>query len=221
MDFIDSHTHLYLQEFNDDVTTVIQNAVSNGVTKMVLPNIDSDSFPAMMAVCKTNPNICYPTIGLHPTSVKLDYKEQLNFIVKNFSRENFTAIGEVGMDLYWDKTFIKEQEDAFSVQIDVALSNNLPLIIHCRESFKEIINVLMKKNITSYKGVFHSFSGTAEQAKIVTDMGFMIGINGIITYKNSTLPETLKETGLEKVILETDSPYLTPDTYIGKRNESA
>jgi TatD DNase family protein len=221
MDLIDSHTHLYLPEFKSDIKSVIQNAVSSGITKMILPNIDSDSYFSMIEVCKNNTGKCFPTIGLHPTSVKSDYKEQIGFIINNFSAEKFIASGEVGIDLYWDKTFFKEQEDALSVQIDLALTSNLPLIIHCRDSFNEIINILNKKNTSSYKGVFHSFSGTAEQAKIIMDMGFMIGINGIITYKNSILPDTLKVIGLEKILLETDSPYLTPVPYRGKRNESS
>jgi TatD DNase family protein len=222
MEFIDTHAHLFLSDFQTDRSTVVQNAISAGVTRMLLPNIDSSTVDQMMAFCNEYPEHCFPMIGLHPTSVKDDYKKHLEVIKSWLASQRFIAIGEIGMDLYWDKTFFAEQCEALIFQLKLAHDFSIPAVIHCRESFPEILDVL-KKNRTSedYKGVFHSFSGNYEQAMEILSMGFKIGISGVVTFKNSALGQVVKNIPLDDIMLETDSPYLTPVPFRGKRNESA
>ncbi len=218
---IDSHSHIYLKEFNDDRQKVIDNAISNGVEKIILPNIDSSSIFDMNYTYNINTELFEMAIGLHPTSVKSDYKKELDLVFKNFNDKKYIAIGEIGIDLYWDKTFVTQQKDAFDFQLALALKYNLPVIIHSRESFDEIIDVLkpyFKKGIT---GVFHCFPGDVEQAKLVVENGFYIGIGGVLTYKKSNMPDVVKKIPLEYIILETDAPYLSPVPKRGKRNEPA
>jgi TatD DNase family protein len=189
---------------------------------MLLPNIDLTTVKAMLNLCEAFPSHCLPMIGLHPTSVKDDYHEQLSEIETYLENNLFIAIGEVGIDLYWDKTFLDQQLEAFAFQIDLARKYSLPLVIHCRESFAEIIEMIRNKyNGVSYSGVFHSFPGTTEQAKEVIALGFKIGINGVVTFKNSKVKEVVHEIALEHILLETDAPYLTPVPKRGERNESA
>jgi TatD DNase family protein len=221
MKFIDSHAHLFLQEFDTDRNLTVRNAVNAGITKIILPNIDSGTFDSLLDLCSIFPDICVPAIGLHPSSVKDNYIEELTFLEKKCLTRKYIAIGETGIDLYWDKTWFKQQCDSFSIQIDLARSLKLPLIIHCRESFNEIFSILEKKAGDGLTGVFHSFTGTLEQAEIIQSLGFKMGINGVVTYKNSNLPEVIEHIPLTEIILETDSPFLPPVPYRGKRNESA
>lgn len=220
MEFIDSHTHLYSEEFNNDRQSVIEDAISKGIKKMILPNIDVETIPQMMATVQSFPYNCFPALGLHPTSVKQDYKEQLDAIFGQIPKIHSVAIGEIGIDLYWDKTYLEEQIDAFKIQVKKAQEFNLPIIIHCRESFDEIIKALEEIPGPLPSGVFHSFTGTYEQAQKIIELKFLIGINGVITYKNSKLGEVISNIPLESIVLETDSPYLTPVPFRGKRNES-
>lgn len=222
MEFIDSHSHLFASEFDMDRLQTVERAVNEGVSKMILPNIDKDTIEPMLELCNAFPQHCYPTIGLHPTSVKDDYPDQLKVIDKYLGSHLFKAIGEVGIDLYWDKTYFRQQCEAFSYQIALARKHALPLVIHSRDSFAEILEVLREHHQgASYSGVFHSFSGNEEQAGEAIALGFKIGINGIVTFKNASLAAVVKEIPLENILLETDSPYLAPVPKRGKRNESA
>jgi TatD DNase family protein len=221
MQYIDSHSHLYLEEFNKDRAEVISRALGAGVTKILLPNIDKDSISGMLEMVNDYPGICYPMIGVHPCSVKENYKEELSTVIEWLTKENFIAIGEIGIDLYWDKTFLKQQIDILKSQLDLALLHKLPVVIHSRESFVEIFNVLEEYRGSGLKGVFHAFTGDTGEAEFISGLGFKIGIGGIVTFKNSGLDKVVKDIGIENLILETDSPYLAPTPYRGKRNESA
>ena len=223
MRLIDTHSHLFLEEFSEDLPQVIERARSAGVTHIFVPNIDSTTIDSMLSVCNTYNDYCFPMIGLHPTSVNADYEKELEIVARELRSFNkYIAIGEVGMDLYWDKTFLKEQQIVLDKQINWALEYDLPVVIHCRDAFGYIYNVLEPYKNTSLKGVFHSFTGTDDEAaRILEFSGFLIGINGVVTFKKSRLPEVLTKIPLEKIVLETDSPYLTPVPNRGKRNESA
>ena len=221
---IDTHSHIFSEEFDEDLSDVIARARTVGVTHVFLPNIDDTSIDAMHAVCRQYPGYCFPMLGFHPTSVDADaiykVKEMKKLLVEGHP---YVAIGEVGMDLYWDKTYLREQQQVLDEQIGWALEWNLPLIIHCREAFPALFEVLEFYKQTGLTGIFHSFTGTVEEAEeLMTYSNFMIGVNGVITFKKSTLPEVLKKTiPLERLVLETDSPYLAPVPFRGKRNESA
>jgi len=218
----DTHAHIYSEEFDKDRKDVVFNAHKAGVKKILLPNIDSTTIDSMLSLAKKYPHNIFPMMGLHPTSVEDDFENELKIIEEWITKETFYAIGEIGIDLYWDKTFLEEQIIAFERQIDLALKHNLPIVIHARESFNEIFKILDKKNTKELRGVFHSFTGTLEQAnKIINDYHFYIGVNGIVTFKNSHLPEVLKEIDIKHILLETDAPYLSPEPKRGKRNESA
>jgi TatD DNase family protein len=221
MQIIDTHTHLYLPEFDTDRDEVVERALGSGIVKMLLPNIDLQSVEPMLSAVKKYPEVCYPMSGLHPTSVKEDYLSQLEKLESLFTKNKFIAIGEIGIDLYWDKTFLKEQIYAFRRQITFALENNLPVAVHSRNSFQEVFSVLDEFKGKGLKGVLHAFTGSLEDAVKATGMGFKLGIGGIITFKNSGLSEIVKEIGPGNIILETDSPYLAPVPYRGKRNESS
>nr|WP_302436655.1 TatD family hydrolase [Bacteroides intestinalis] len=223
MRLIDTHSHLFLEEFSEDLPQVIERARSAGITHIFMPNIDSTTIDSMLSVCNTYNDYCFPMIGLHPTSVNADYEKELEIVARELRSFNkYIAIGEAGMDLYWDKTFLKEQQIVLDKQINWALEYDLPVVIHCRDAFGYIYNVLEPYKNTSLKGVFHSFTGTDDEAaRILEFSGFLIGINGVVTFKKSRLPEVLTKIPLEKVVLETDSPYLTPVPNRGKRNESA
>jgi TatD DNase family protein len=221
MQFIDTHTHLYLPEFDNDRDRVVERALDNRVVKLFMPNIDIHSIDAMASCQERYPGVCYPMIGLHPTSVKEDYLYQLDIIEEKAAHHNFIAVGEIGIDLYWDKTFIREQVTAFKRQISFALNHKLPVVIHSRESFPVVFDVLKEFEGSGIRGVFHAFSGDLSSVEKIIMMGFEIGIGGIITYKNSGLDSVVKEVGIEHIVLETDSPYLAPVPYRGKRNESA
>ncbi|MCD6179277.1 MAG: TatD family hydrolase [Bacteroidales bacterium] len=222
MTFIDTHNHIYLAEFNQDRSTVIEEAISLGVEKFLLPNIDSFSIGSMLQLSKDYPDNCFPMMGLHPTSVKENVEEELAIVEKLLNENTFVAIGEIGIDLYWDKTFFSEQEEAFRFQVKLAKKYNLPIVIHSRDSFNELFNILDDIHTPELKGVFHCFTGSEEQAhKIVNDYGFKLGIGGVLTFKNSGLSEQIKNIDLKHLILETDAPYLAPTPYRGKRNQPA
>lgn len=221
MKFIDSHSHLFDASFDEDRGAVIDRALSAGVYKICLPNIDVSTTAAMMSMVKRWPDCCYPMIGLHPGSVKADFKEQLALLYQQLENEVFCAIGEVGLDFYWDLTYKAEQEQAFEEQICWAGDFHLPLVIHTRNSIDEGIRQVKARQKGQLSGVFHCFGGTIEQAKEVLDLGFYLGIGGIATFKNGGLEPLLQEVPLESILLETDAPYLAPVPYRGKRNESA
>ena len=220
-EYIDTHAHLYLPEFDADRKSVVETAMYRGVKRILLPNIDSTTIEPMNNVAEQFPGVCYPMMGLHPTSVKDTYREELDRVEKELSRGSYCAVGEIGIDLFWDKTHLEEQNIAFSAQLDLALKYNLPVAIHARESFDEILDILNGYKNKGLRGVFHAFTGTIQIAQDVVNRGFLIGIGGIITYKNSSLPDVVRETDLSHIILETDSPFLTPVPFRGKRNESS
>ena len=220
---IDTHSHLFLEEFAEDLPQVMERARNAGVSSIFMPNIDSTTIDALLSVCAKYPDLCYPMIGLHPTSVNETYEQELAIVRERLSAPNyFVAIGEIGLDLYWDRTFLKEQLLVFERQIEWALEYELPVVIHTREAFDYIYKVMEPYKKTALRGIFHSFTGTPEEAARLLEFdGFMLGINGVVTFKKSTLPETLLTVPLERIVLETDSPYLTPVPNRGKRNESA
>lgn len=221
MQLIDTHTHLYLPEFEPDRNEMISRAVGNGVEKLLMPNIDKHSLKPMLDTASENEGICFPMLGLHPTSVKNDYKEQLEELENNFCDNRFIAVGEIGIDLYWDRTHLKEQLDAMNRQVSFALKKGLPVVVHSRESFPEVFSVLDEFTGTGLKGVLHAFSGTLNDAVKAAKIGFMLGIGGPLTFKNSRLDDIIREVGLEHIVLETDSPYLAPVPHRGTRNESS
>lgn len=220
---VDSHSHLFLEEFAEDLPQVIKRAQDAGVTHIFMPNIDSTTIEPLLSVCASYKGLCFPMIGLHPTSVNESYKQELDIVFQQLTAPNdFVAIGEIGLDLYWDKTFLKEQLVAFEQQVEWALEYHLPIVIHTREAFEYIYKVLEPYKRSALTGIFHSFTGTEEEAsRLLEFSGFALGINGVVTFKKSQLPEVLKNIPLSRIVLETDSPYLTPVPNRGKRNESA
>jgi TatD DNase family protein len=219
--FIDTHAHLYLPEFDYDRDKIIEDALNHGVKKIFLPNINSSSISPMKELADKYPRICYPMMGLHPTSVKYNYTDEMLRIEQELEQKPYIAIGEIGIDLYWDKDHLKEQCIVFARQIDLALKYRLPVIIHARESFNEILQILDGYHNRGLTGIFHAFTGTVEIARKVIDMNFKLGIGGILTYKKSSLKDVVRETDLKNIVLETDSPYLAPILMRGKRNESS
>lgn len=219
---IDTHAHLYENAFDTDRIEMIKRAKEAGVEKIILPNVDSESLPALLKLEAEYPDYCYAAIGLHPTSIKDNYKEELDVVQKELKRRKYIAIGEIGIDLYWDKTFFKEQIFAFQKQLEWSLEYDMPVIIHVRDSFNETMKAMKPFYGKGLRGVFHSFTGTQNEAnEIINYGGFRLGVNGIVTFKNSTLRETLKNVDIQHIVLETDAPYLTPVPYRGKRNESS
>lgn len=217
----DTHTHLYLENFNEDRKEAIDRAFDKGVKYLFLPNIDSTSIEDMLKLASEYPDYCFPMMGLHPGSVDKDYPKELKTIEKWLHKEKFCAIGEVGIDLYWDKTYYKEQEEAFLQQMHWASEMDLPLVIHSRKSLNEIISIIKKYPNLDLTGVFHCFPGSPEDAEKIVDMGFKIGIGGVVTFKNAKMAKVVEKIPLETILLETDAPFLTPHPYRGKRNESA
>lgn len=220
---IDTHTHLFVEEFSEDLPSVIQRAKEAGVECVFMPNIDDESLEDMLEVCAQYPEYCYPMLGFHPTSVDAFSMEKVQRMKKLLVPGHpYIAIGEVGLDLYWDKTYLREQQMVLEEQIQWAMEWELPLVIHCREAFPELFDMLKPYKKTGLKGVFHSFTGTIDEAQEALEYdNFVLGINGVVTFKKSTLPEVLKQVPLERLVLETDSPYLAPVPFRGKRNESA
>jgi len=221
VNIIDTHTHLYLKQFNEDIDMVINRSKEIGVNKFIFPAIDSSHFNDMHNLKDKYPNSIYLMTGLHPTDVKENYKDELNFVVNTLKTNNYVAIGEIGIDLYWDKTYLKQQQDAFQFQIRLAIKHDLPIVIHCREAFNEIFEILDKENCDKLSGVFHCFTGTFEEAQRAIDLGFVLGIGGVVTFKNGGIDKFLHEIDLKNIVMETDSPYLAPVPFRGKRNESS
>lgn len=221
MKFADSHIHLYAAEYDPDRNEVIERALSSGVEIMMLPDIDSMSRSSMFSLAKERPSCCFPMAGLHPTSVKENYSDEISLLESALDKENVFAIGECGIDLYWDKTFAAEQEIVFRHQAELALKRELPLVIHSRKSLNELIRILQDYKGSGLRGVFHCFPGNAQEALLLGAMGFYIGIGGVLTFKNSGLQDVVKQLPLQHIVLETDGPYLAPAPYRGKRNEPA
>jgi len=221
MQLLDTHTHIYLPEFDSDRDEMIERSVKSGVTKLLLPNIDLNSIGLMLDAVSRYQGICLPMLGLHPTSVKSDYETELEKILNLFPDEKYIAIGEIGIDLYWDKTHLQEQITAMRIQIQFAIEKGLPVVIHSRDSFPEVFSVLDEFRGKGLKGVLHAFTGGIREAEKAMELGVKLGIGGIVTFKNSGLSEVVKEIGPENIILETDSPYLAPVPHRGKRNESS
>lgn len=220
--FIDTHTHLYSEQFNEDRTAMIQRAIDAGVERMYLPNIDLESIDGMHALEKEFPNNCFAMMGLHPCAVDENWEKVLEEMKKYIDSRRYAAIGEIGIDLYWDKTFVQEQKEAFKTQIEWAKKLQWPIVIHARDSFPEIFEVMDECYDERLSGIFHCFTGgEAEVKKVLTYEKFMFGIGGVVTYKKSDLPEILPLIPTQKLLLETDAPYLPPVPFRGKRNESA
>ena len=218
---VDSHSHLFLEEFAEDLPFVMERARAAGVTHIFMPNIDSTTIEPMLSVCDTYRDFCFPMIGLHPTSVNESYEKELEIVAANLETSGrFVAVGEIGIDLYWDKTFYKEQVIVFERQLNIAREMNLPVIVHSRDSLTEIFTVLKKQHY-NMKGILHCFPGTEEDARRAIDLGFLLGIGGVVTFKKSSMAEVVEKTGVDHLVLETDAPYLAPVPYRGKRNESS
>ncbi|MCU4174647.1 TatD family hydrolase [Carboxylicivirga sp. N1Y90] len=217
---IDTHSHIYSEEFDKDRDEVIAQAKATGIEQVLLPNVDASTVDAMHRLEEAYPDYCKAMMGLHPTSVKANYLDELSVVERNLKLRPYIAIGEIGLDLYWDKTFIKEQKKAFEQQIIWAKQYNYPIVIHCRDAFDEVFDVLDAQIDDRLTGVFHSFTGDKDQArKVMAYKNFKIGINGVVTFKNTTLREVLKKVPLSFIVMETDAPYLAPVPYRGKRNE--
>ena len=219
--FTDTHTHLYSEEFEQDRGEMIQRAINAGVSRFFIPAIDSTCTASMYALEKTYPENVFLMMGLHPTYVKDNYKEELQHVETELSKRKFYAIGEIGIDLYWDKTHLKEQQDAFRHQIKLAKQYHLPIVIHCRDAFDEIFEVLEEQKSPDLFGIFHCFTGTYEQALHAISLNMKLGIGGVVTFKNGKIDQFLNQIDLKHIVLETDSPYLAPIPYRGKRNESS
>jgi TatD DNase family protein len=218
---VDTHAHLYDEQFDGDRDATVARAVSCGVGRMLLPNIDAQTVRPMLDTCRQYPGRCFPMLGLHPTSVDKDFEQQLEVIGSYLDHTNAVAIGEIGVDLYWDKQYTGQQLEAFRIQIGWAKKYRLPVSIHCRKSYNEVMAVLKKEQDGSLTGVFHCFPGNVRQAEEVIQLGFMLGIGGTVTYKNAEMATVVQLIDMEHILTETDAPYLSPVPFRGKRNESA
>ncbi|REJ81030.1 MAG: TatD family deoxyribonuclease [Bacteroidetes bacterium] len=214
----DTHIHLYDESFDADRSELIIAASRAGISRFFLPNIDSSSIDRMLQLESKYPGICFPMMGLHPCSVKQNYREELQTIEDWFNKRSFCAVGEIGIDLYWDKTFIDEQKEAFRIQVKIANEHKIPVVIHSRDSFEEIYTLLKETEKQEPFGIFHCFTGNEDQAQRAIEMGFYLGIGGVLTFKNSGLDRTIKNIPIEHLVLETDGPYLAPAPHRGKRN---
>ena len=218
---VDTHCHLYLDEFKTDIAEVIKRAEAEGIHKFYLPAIDSSEIENIFLLEENFPGKCFAMMGLHPCSVKKNYLDELTIVKEWLAKRKFAAVGEIGLDFYWDKTFTDQQFEAFRMQIELSLEYKLPIVIHTRNAMKETIDVVKEFVPAGVRGIFHCFGGTVEQAKEIIDAGFYLGIGGVLTYKKSGLAEVLEKIDLKYMVLETDSPYLTPVPFRGKRNESS
>jgi len=219
--YTDTHTHLYDEQFQADENEMIQRAIDTGVMKMYMPNCDSTTIEPMLRITDKWPSNCFPMMGLHPCYVKENYKAELDIVIQSLSQRKFYAIGEIGLDYYWDLSFKEQQIEAFGTQIGLALQYGLPIVIHSRESIEDCIDIVRKNQDGKLSGIFHCFSGTLGQAKKIIETGLYLGIGGVVTYKKSSLADIIKEVPLSNIVLETDAPYLAPVPYRGKRNESS
>lgn len=221
MNLIDTHTHLYLEEFRDDFDSVLQRAREAGVKKFFLPAIDSEVIEDMLGLEDKYPGEFYSMMGLHPVSVKENYEEELSIVESWLAKRKFAAVGEIGLDYYWDTTYKQQQMDAFHRQMELAIHYKLPIVIHTRNAMRDTIDAVRPFANSGLTGIFHCFGDDAATAREIIDMNFYLGIGGVLTYKKANLGESLKEIPLEKIVLETDAPYLTPVPFRGKRNESS
>jgi len=219
--YIDTHTHLYDEQLMVEEDAMIQRALDTGVTKMYMPNCDSSTISGMMHLADKFAGHCLPLMGLHPTYVKDNYKDELAIVEDWLKKQKFYAIGEIGLDKYWDLTHLPQQIEAFEYQVDLALQYDLPVVIHSREATQDCIDIVKKKQNGKLKGIFHCFGGSMQEARQIVALGMYMGIGGVATFKKSTLPDIIKELGLDNMVLETDAPYLAPVPYRGKRNESS
>lgn len=217
----DTHTHLYSNHFNEDLSLVMQRAFDSGVKRLFIPAIDSATTEAMYSLEKQYPDNVFLMMGLHPTSVKSNFEQELEHIKREFSKRHFFAVGEIGIDLYWDKSNLENQKKAFKIQIQLAKKYKLPIVIHCRDAFDEIFKILESENDDDLFGIFHCFTGTEEQANKAISFNMKLGIGGVVTFKNSNIDAFLNKIDIKNIVLETDSPYLSPVPYRGKRNESS
>jgi TatD DNase family protein len=215
---IDTHAHIYLDEFHSDIEDVIKLSSDAGVEKVFMPNIDVSTIDNMLDLELRFPGICIPMMGLHPCYVKQNYAEELHIVEGWFEKRKFCAVGEIGIDLYWDKTYVDEQVKAFEFQLDIAKNLDIPAVIHCRDSIDMTIDLVRKNQDGRLKGIFHCFTGTRHQATQIIDLGFLLGIGGVVTFKNGGLDKVIPYVNLDHIVLETDSPYLAPAPYRGKRN---
>lgn len=221
---IDTHSHLFTEEFDADRTAVLKRAEEEGVSRIYMPNIDETTISRLLQVCEDYSGYCFPMMGLHPTSVNEHFEIALQQVHQCLMthRERFVAVGEIGIDLYWDDTFLEQQIDVFGRQVRWALEMDLPIVVHCRNAFQYIYKVLISYKDTTLRGIFHSFTGDPEEAELMLQFKrFMIGVNGIVTFKKSAIPSVLPQIPVERLVLETDAPYLTPVPHRGERNESA
>lgn len=216
---IETHAHIYLEQFRNDLGDTLERAREVGVSRIYMPNIDRTSIDDMLEVEAANPDYCIATMGLHPCSVKKDFEKELYEVEAWLNRRDFVAIGEMGTDLYWDKTFIEQQVEAFKIQVQWAKNLGKPIIIHCRESLEMTIELVEELKDDRLTGVFHCFGGTPDQAKRIKELGFFIGLGGVTTFKNSGMDKVVPDLDMDHIVLETDSPYLTPAPHRGKRNE--
>ena len=220
MKLIDTHTHLYTEAFDEDRDKVIKNAIAKGIERFYLPSIDSKYTSRMYDLEKEYPNHIRLMMGLHPTHVKENCKEELQHVEQNLSQHRFAAVGEIGIDLYWDQTFLKQQQEAFNTQIRWAKEYELPIVIHCRDAFDEVFEILEDHRGEGLSGIFHCFTGTKDQADRAIDLNLKLGIGGVVTFKNGKIDQFLDQISLDHIVLETDAPYLAPTPFRGKRNQS-
>ena len=224
LSFIDTHSHLFLEEFDEDRAEVVRRAKEAGVSHIFMPDIDSTTHQRLMDMCQAYPHYCYPMVGVHPESVNAHYEDELTFVRRELDTHlaSYIGVGEIGIDLYWDTAYEKEQEVVFQTQVEWALEFDLPIVIHCRKGFEVIYRVLQKFDAKKLRGIFHSFTaGEGETERMLEFPNFLLGINGIVTFKKSPLPPVLATIPVERVVVETDAPYLAPVPQRGKRNESA
>jgi len=219
MEFVDTHAHIYLEHFEEDIDKILESAKASSVTSIFLPNIDGSSIETMIKLEKSFPDQCQALMGLHPCSVKKDFEEELKMMENWLGKRNFAGIGETGTDLYWDKSFKEQQVEALKVHINWAREKDLPIILHSRNSLDLSIQIIESNHFSGFSGIFHCFTGSLDQAKRILDLGFYLGIGGVVTFKNSKLDALLENIPLSSIVLETDSPYLAPVPYRGKRNE--
>ncbi len=218
---IDTHAHLYAKQFDEDREEMLRRAEKAGIHRFYLPNIDSTSIEVMLELEATHPDKCFAMMGLHPCSVKADYEKELTIVEQWLGRRSFCAVGEIGIDLYWDKTLLEEQKDAFRRQINWAKELQVPIIIHARDALDIIIDIVKEEKDERLQGIFHCFGGTLEQAQSIMDLEFYMGLGGVLTYKKAKLDEIVRNIPMDHLVLETDAPYLAPTPKRGKRNESA
>ncbi len=219
MTFVDTHAHIYSGKFSSDIKDVIERSIDGGVERIYMPNIDHTTIDGMLELEQLYPSVCIPMMGLHPCSVNKEFDKELYIVEEWLNRRDFVAVGEMGTDLYWDKTFWAEQKEAFKIQSNWAIERDVPIVIHCRDTIDETIELVSDLDSDRFRGIFHCFTGSSEQAEKIIDLGFLLGIGGVSTFKNGGLHEVIPDIDMSKLVLETDSPYLSPVPHRGKRNQ--